>query len=663
MPFQKAYFKNLDTGKQIFVQFNPTDLAFSKGAQFAEIAIPGLDAPVLQFIRGSTETLTVELFFDSTDSGMGEAATSVTKPPEKEKYGGVNDFYELVKQNPKTHAPPKCQFGWGPPAKQGEAEEAGKIAANKLVKAISDAPFYFTCVVESIERKFLLFSPEGVPLRARLTVKLREYQTVEQMVALLQSADHTKARVFKRRERLDQIAAAEYGSPAEWRRIADANKLDNPLRIPPGTILEIPPIRIEPATGGIMVMATSPTQFQPIYQHRDFYVPSFEVKVGGANLEKETLRDIIDVRYTDSIDKFDNFEITVNNWDEVKQDFKYTGLKADIPDEKKRDELFDPGQEIELWMGYYKPFPGAERSAGESGPLRLMLAGIITELSPTFPAGGQPTLKVKGVNALAMMATKQMVHTYPAGKRDSDIAKEVGDRGNLRLRNMVIPVRINDKAKAEENPNLESVTQANEFDILFLIKLAHKNGYDVVLQEQSRNGRTEQFLYFGPSTQDPPASYLLEWGRSLIQFQPTLVTANQVKQLTVRGWDAQHKRAINVTVSRKNLPTRPLRDLDRLYRIEQGFQGNHEIIVDRPFRSEGEARRYALDKLGRLTRDMVTAHGITLGTPGLRAGRRLKIQRLGRTFDGEYFITSSTHSIGAGGYTTEFDTRLEEKNR
>ena len=34
----------------------------------------------------------------------------------------------------------------------------------------------FRCIVESVKQKFTLFSPEGVPLRATLTVTLREYR-------------------------------------------------------------------------------------------------------------------------------------------------------------------------------------------------------------------------------------------------------------------------------------------------------------------------------------------------------------------------------------------------------------------------------------------------------------------------------------------------------
>ena len=49
--------------KFIDVQFNPADYSITKGAQIAEIAIPGLDTPILQFIRGKNEQLTLDLFF------------------------------------------------------------------------------------------------------------------------------------------------------------------------------------------------------------------------------------------------------------------------------------------------------------------------------------------------------------------------------------------------------------------------------------------------------------------------------------------------------------------------------------------------------------------------------------------------------------------------
>ncbi len=397
---------------------------------------------------------------------------------------------------------------------------------------------------------------------------------------------------------------------------------------------------------------------QPIYRGQDFYVPAFEVKVGGNDLPFETRRDVIKVSFTDSIDQFDTFDITFNNWDDEELEFKYTGSRT----HPERDELLDPGQEIELWMGYFKP-PTDNQTGQQSSAnaLKLMLTGIITQMTPNFPANGQPTVKIVGRSALIKMITRQETQPYPAGLRDSDIARKVGQRGNLTLGDAQIKLRINEEARnQQEEPHEDIVVQHNEFDILFLLRLARRNGYDLVLRKEEQNGETTQHLYFGPPERQ--LTYLLEWGKSLIQFQPTLTIARQVNQVTVRGWNPRSGRPIEATVSRSDLPNRPLRDLDRLYRIEQGFQERHEIIVDRPFRNRREARQFALDRLQRLSQDMVTARGSTVGIADLRAGRKIEVQGLGRTFDGEYFLKSTTHTIGASGYTTEFEARLEEDN-
>ena len=49
-------------------KFNPTEYKLSKANTFAEIAIPGLDSPPLQWIRGGAETLSMELLVDTSDT-------------------------------------------------------------------------------------------------------------------------------------------------------------------------------------------------------------------------------------------------------------------------------------------------------------------------------------------------------------------------------------------------------------------------------------------------------------------------------------------------------------------------------------------------------------------------------------------------------------------
>ncbi len=402
-------------------------------------------------------------------------------------------------------------------------------------------------------------------------------------------------------------------------------------------------------------------EFVPIYRNRDLYVPAFDIKINGVTLPDNAARDVMTVEYRDSIDQIDSFSITINNWDAEKRDFKYTGSMRSTED-GERSRLFDPGQEIELWMGYYKPATTDEARGAQAKSLRLMLVGVITSLQTTFPASGQSTLTVRAQNVLRQLLTQQETHHYE-DVTDSEIAEAIDRRGNLRIGNIRVPIVVDRSEQQSREPRYEHVLQNNQYDILFLIQRARRNGYDVLLKyEDGDEGKTRPFLYFGPSVQQTSSSYLLEWGKSLVSFQPTLTTTRQVSQVTVHGWDALKKKPIEVTVQRRDLRTRPMEDRQRLQRIEEGFNERKDIIVDRPFRNKQEARRYALDRLERLTRDMVEAQGVTIGTPDLRAGIFIEIRGLGSTFDGHYFIKSSTHTIGSNGYTTSFTARLEEKN-
>jgi hypothetical protein len=196
------------------VQFNPTEYTLNKGAQIAEIGIYGIDSPILQFVRGQNEKLTMDLFFDTTTlgGGLGERARSVTTL--------TKPFYQLCKIQPKTHALPRIQFTWS--------------------EALS-----FKAIVESVQQKFTLFNPKGLPLRATLSITFREYRTLEEQLAKLkfESVDHTKRRVVQRGDTLSRIAAEEYGDPRLWPRIADANPdVGSPRRLRPGQVLVIPPL-------------------------------------------------------------------------------------------------------------------------------------------------------------------------------------------------------------------------------------------------------------------------------------------------------------------------------------------------------------------------------------------------------------------------------------
>jgi hypothetical protein len=217
MPLEKLTITP-ENGAPIKALFNPERYTVNKSVQIAEIGIPGLDSPVQQFVRGQAEKITMELFFDTTDQGTVDGVEDV-----RELTGKV---YKLLKVSSDTHAPPRCVLLWG---------DSGKLFSY----GTKTSPW---CVLESVSEEFNLFSPTGVPLRARLNVTFREAWTVEEQLKETprHSSDRTKLVRVQRQQTLPLIAWREYNDPAEWRPIAEANNLDNPRYLEPGSVLEVP---------------------------------------------------------------------------------------------------------------------------------------------------------------------------------------------------------------------------------------------------------------------------------------------------------------------------------------------------------------------------------------------------------------------------------------
>ena len=217
MALTKATLTNKTTGHELQVMFNPSEYSISRNMNYAEVQVPGLTTPLLQFVRGEAQTLSLELFLDASDRlNIGKTSSGQNAPLGIETE--IDALRSLVEITKKTHAPPVVEFTWGAETKA------------------------FRGVITSYTEKFVLFSQTGTALRARVTLQLKAYVAPDVQLKEIdkQSPDRTKTHVVLEGERIDTIAADEYGDPAQWPAIARANGLARPRILTVGALLIIP---------------------------------------------------------------------------------------------------------------------------------------------------------------------------------------------------------------------------------------------------------------------------------------------------------------------------------------------------------------------------------------------------------------------------------------
>lgn len=206
---EKATLTNTVTGSRIAVQFNPEEFNLDRESVFAQLAVPGLSAPVVQFVNGAAQTVQLDLLVDTTEeSPAGGPGADVRRL--------VLQITALMDIDPELHAPPPVIFAWG--------------------------QFTFTCVVQKVSQNYVLFKADGTPLRARLKLTLSEYRNVELEAKEIkrQTVDYTKTHVVTEGDSLASLAYREYSDPTAWRAIAVRNGITDPRALTIGATLSIP---------------------------------------------------------------------------------------------------------------------------------------------------------------------------------------------------------------------------------------------------------------------------------------------------------------------------------------------------------------------------------------------------------------------------------------
>jgi hypothetical protein len=215
MDVKKATIK-IEAGDEITCLFNPKDYAVTKTNNWKAEPKQGETAAKPSFTGGTPWEMTLQLLFDS----------SLLKPPHttvKVITGKLFDAMNATcgegagsggKKNTKRPPTITFNFGW----------------------------FTFVGVVKNLSVQYTLFTHEGEPIRADVKLALMQWE-VERPPGqnpTTQGEAGLGAHVVRDGDSLPSIAYQVYGDATKWRAIAQANGIDDPLRLRGGRMLSVP---------------------------------------------------------------------------------------------------------------------------------------------------------------------------------------------------------------------------------------------------------------------------------------------------------------------------------------------------------------------------------------------------------------------------------------
>jgi hypothetical protein len=214
--------------REVTVQFNPASLRVSYANQ-VQTNDQSNNAST-QYVGRGTSKLTLELLFDVSmppgeDAGSPGSPSSVTNDVRemtnsiayfiKPRHGTGKDEDKLI--------PPGARLLWG--------------------------SFLFDGIVESMDETLELWSEDGIPLRAVVSLGMIQQGGLVDLnldatpspVSSAAGAPGTRPMVPSRQGDSVQSMAGRSGLTADWQAIARANGIENPRNLAPGTLLDLRP--------------------------------------------------------------------------------------------------------------------------------------------------------------------------------------------------------------------------------------------------------------------------------------------------------------------------------------------------------------------------------------------------------------------------------------
>ncbi|MGB0659875.1 MAG: phage late control D family protein [Mangrovicoccus sp.] len=189
--------------------------------------------------------------------------------------------------------------------------------------------------------------------------------------------------------------------------------------------------------------------------------------------------------------------------------------------------------------------------------------------------------------------------------------------------------------------------QANESDLAFLRRICAKYGADFKIDGS-------QLRAFAKSDHTD-ADVILTYNQTVSELRFLADLADQVTNVTMKGWDHEASRAYSVTSNAGVLG--PGTGTGGTALLQDAFNARAEHVAEQPVHSQTQAQAIVDALYHARARRFVSVEGrCDPGVANLRVGKVAEILDAGERFSNKYYITDATHrfSKDGTGYVTEF---------
>ncbi|HEX4722133.1 MAG TPA: hypothetical protein VH333_06430 [Pseudonocardiaceae bacterium] len=103
--------------------------------------------------------------------------------------------------------------------------------------------FLYQVHLNSVTANFTRFTQEGIPVRAEINLQMKEQPSLLGSLPTNPTSGGLpgrKSHMVSAGENLQSVAVQNYGAPGLWRKIAETNDIDDPLRVRPGRGVYLP---------------------------------------------------------------------------------------------------------------------------------------------------------------------------------------------------------------------------------------------------------------------------------------------------------------------------------------------------------------------------------------------------------------------------------------